>query len=148
MRSKIALLIALLALGGFAAGAAQAAEVVNQGAGSKAVSPWRVTLTGAGGGNETAAAAIPYAAGVPTNVSVSTTTAAATGLTAERAYRIVCSVDTYYRVGSGTPTALTTDNDLPARVIEYVKLPAATTAIAFITASGSGTCKVGLIAVD
>jgi hypothetical protein len=123
---------------------ASAQQVANQGQGSPAsVAPWRVTMTSPGG-VATASGAI-LAPGVPTSLAVSTSSAAVTGLTAKSTLRIVCTIDVQYRVGSGTPTALTSDNDLPGRVIEYVALPTGMTAIAFITTSGSGTCKVAVI---
>jgi hypothetical protein len=123
---------------------ALAGSVVDQGAGAPRQIPWRVSLSTPGGSAATSGAMI-LAPGVPTNVAVSTVTAAATGLTAGQQYRLVCNADVFYRVGTGTPTAVTTDNDLPARVIEYVMLPAGMTAFAFITSTGTGVCKLGLI---
>jgi sarcosine oxidase gamma subunit len=123
---------------------ASAQQVANQGQGSPStVAPWRVTVTSPGG-VATASGAI-LAPGVPTNVAVSTSSAAITGLTAKSTLRLICTVDVQYRVGTGAITAVTTDNDLPGRVIEYIALPTGMTSIAFVTTSGSGTCKVAVI---
>jgi len=144
--SKLArVLLALAAVIAVAAvPVALAGSVVDQGAGAPRQIPWRVSLATPGGSAATSGAMI-LAPGVPTNVSVSGTTAAATGLTAGQQLRLICNADVFYRVGSGTPTAVTTDNDLPARVIEYIMLPTGMTAIAFITSGGTGICKVGII---
>lgn len=142
---RIGFVILVVIVAVLSVGIATAADIVNQGAGSRAVTPWRVSLATPGG--SAAMGTVPLAPGVPTNVAASTISAAATGFTAGAILRIVCSIDTFYRVGSGTPTAVTTDNDLPARVIEYIMLPTGMTAIAFVTASGTGTCKVAIIPV-
>jgi hypothetical protein len=123
-----------------------AGTLVDQGAGSQTQRPWRVTPTDASGAT-TSPAGGPTAgyttAGAPAaSVSISTVTAAATGLTAGATYRVACSVPCFYRTGSGTPTALTTDSLFVGPAVEYIGLKTGSTAIAFITSSGTGTCTV------
>lgn len=90
-----------------------------------------------------------YSPAVPTNVAVSTTSAAATGLTAGSCLRISCGSSTaYYRTGSATPTAVTTDNELPSAAVERFCLRSTETAIAFILSSGTGTCRVSTVATS
>jgi hypothetical protein len=126
------------------AAAALAATPVDQGQGSTRVIPWRVTTTTSSGGAGTGTGYI--AAGAPAaNVSVSTLSAAATGLTAGAVYRVACNVPVFYRTGTGTPTALTSDAPLYGPAIDYVGLVGTSTAIAFVTAAGTGSCVVSLI---
>ncbi len=81
------------------------------------------------------------------NTTTSTVSAAATGLTAGACYRMACTATVYFRSGTGTPTAVTTDNPLFGPSVEKVCLPATDTAIAFVTAAGTGTCAGTLLAV-
>lgn len=84
--------------------------------------------------------------GAPTaTVAVSTTSAAATGLAASSCYRVACNTPCFYRSGSGTPTALTTDNPFYGPAVEKVCIPSTDTALAFVTASGTGSCGLALL---
>lgn len=84
--------------------------------------------------------------GAPTaTVAVSTVSAAATGLSASSCYRVACSVPLFYRSGTATPTALTTDNPFYGPAVEKVCVPSTDTALAFVTASGTGSCGLTLL---
>lgn len=74
------------------------------------------------------------------SVSTSTVSAAATALTAGACYQVGCSTTTYFRTGTGTPTALTTDNPFFGPAIYRLCIPSTDTAVAFVTAAGTGTC--------
>lgn len=95
-----------------------------------------------------AAKALAPAAGAPAaRVSISTGSAAATGLTAGAIYRVACSTDCFFRLGSGTPTAVTTDSAFFGPGVEYVTIPSGSTAIAFVTTAGTGFCTVHLLTI-
>jgi hypothetical protein len=124
------------------------AAPVDQGSGQPAsLAPWRIaatTSTGKGVGTGTGY----IAAGAPAaTVAVSTSSNAAIGLTTGATYRVACNVPCFYRTGTGTPVALTSDAPLYGPAVDYIGLVPATaaTAIAFVTASGTGTCVVSLI---
>jgi hypothetical protein len=74
-------------------------------------------------------------------LACSTSSAAVTGLTGGTCYRMTCSAPIAFRTGTGTPTALTTDADFFGPATENLCLPAASTAVACVTASGTATCK-------
>lgn len=147
MRLRLRFAVALL-IAGFA-GLAMAQQAVSQGPGSTSgVFPWRVAITSSTGATvATAAIGSGYiTAGAPAaTVSISTVTAAATGLTAGSCYRVACSVACFFRTGSGTPTALTSDASFFGPAVERICLKTGSTAIAFITATGTGTCSVNLM---
>lgn len=72
------------------------------------------------------------------NVSVSSTTATSTVLGVGR-YRIVCDVPCYIKQGGSTVTAATTDHYMPADLVDYFCVTAATDGyLAAITDSPSG----------
>jgi hypothetical protein len=87
-----------------------------------------------------------FAPGVPALASMSANTSAAvTGLTTGDCFQISCNVAAAWRSGTATPTALLTDNQLPAGAVQNpVCLPAGHTGFAFISSS-AGTCHVSRI---
>lgn len=89
--------------------------------------------------------ATTYAGGAATKTAVTTTTAAHTGMTANSCLRIMCDIDIFWLTGTGTPTALTTSNPLPAKTVEKFCMTGSATAIAYITGSGSGSCYDSII---
>ena len=80
--------------------------------------------------------------GAAQNISTSTTSAASAAF-GEQTYKIrICAdVDTRYRVGDGTPTAVATDTFLPAKWVEHVTVTPGQK-IAAILASGTGNLSV------
>lgn len=74
------------------------------------------------------------------SLAVSTSSAYVASLTASGCYRVACSGTVYWRTGTGTPTALTTDNPLYGPVVESICLPSTDTVFAAITAAGTATC--------
>jgi hypothetical protein len=86
-----------------------------------------------------------YTPAVPTVVNLAANVSGAiTGLTAGSSVCYACNVASAFRTGTGTPTALSTDNDISANQTVCKKLPATHTAFAFISSS-AGTCKVGVV---
>lgn len=79
-------------------------------------------------------------------LAVTTSSAYTTGLTASGCYRVACSGTVYWRTGTGTPTALTSDNPLFGPVVESICLPATDTVLAAVTAAGTATCTGTLLA--
>lgn len=134
----------LMVVGAAAAGAAVAGNPVLMGA-TDGTNAQRLKVDATNFGLYTAPLAQafwPNAA--PTNASVSTASAAATGLAANACLRVVCNIDVHFRTGTGTPTAVTTDPLLPSKTIESRCLTSSHTALAFITDSGTGTCNVSV----
>lgn len=83
--------------------------------------------------------------GVPSTVSLSANTSGAiTGLTAGACGWVTCNAAAWFRTGTGTPTALLTDNDIPANTVINRCLPATHTAIAFISTT-TATCKFSVV---
>lgn len=130
--------LALLALP--AAGAAQVTTVGGKPTSTSATVPLKVTTDGSlalfGG-------AVFVKSGAPSfSVNAGVISTAATGLTAGTCYRLACASGTvYWRTGSGTPTALLTDNPSFGPSVEGpICLPTTDTAFAFITASGTVAC--------
>jgi hypothetical protein len=120
---------------------ALAGTLVDQGSGTTTTRPWRVTLTDATGTAADLSGAAYLATGAPAaRVSVSAVSAAATGLTAGARYRVACDTTVYFRTGSGTPTAVTTDAPIYGPSVEYLALRTGDTGVAFITGAGTGTC--------
>lgn len=78
-------------------------------------------------------------------VAISTVSAAATGLTASACYRVACNTPCFYRSGAATPTALTSDNPIFGPAVEKICIPSTDTALAFVTASGTGSCGLALL---
>ena len=74
------------------------------------------------------------------SLAVSTTSAYATGLTASGCYRVACSGTVYWRTGTGTPTALTSDNPFFGPAVESLCLPSTDTVLAAVTQAGTATC--------
>lgn len=136
------LVVSLLAL--LLGGSALAGTLVDQGSGTTTTRPWRVTLTDSTGAPATLPSGEVYiGTGAPAaRVSVSIVSAAATGLTAGARYRIACDGPVFFRTGSGTPTAVTTDAIFYGPQVEYLALRTGDTAVAFITASGTATCTL------
>lgn len=133
---KLALTLALLLMVPFVT---DAGTLVDQGAGSVGQQPWKFVLVP---GLTSVSTNGSVTAGAPTfNVSVSTASAAATGLGTNTCYRVSCSTTVAFRTGTGTPTALTTDGDVFGPAVEKLCLVGTATAIAFITPTGTGTCK-------
>lgn len=122
---------------------ADAQQVVNQGSGSTTgYRPWRVTTTTATGAALDQLSQAYTSNGAPAaRVATSTVSAAATGLTGGLVYRVACDSPVFYRTGTGTPTAVTTDSLFLAGV-EYLGLRSTDTAFAFITAAGTGVCTI------
>lgn len=84
--------------------------------------------------------------GAPSStVAISTVSNAAIGLTTSSCYRVACNVPCFYRSGAATPTALTTDNPFFGPAVEKVCIPSTDSAIAFVTASGAGSCGITLL---
>ncbi len=75
-------------------------------------------------------------------VSVSTTSASATGLPGASCYRVACSAQVFLRVGTAPLTALTTDSILPSTVAERICIRSGANGMAFIVATGTATCTV------
>lgn len=124
--------------------AAPATAQVQKVAGIDATGTTRVIKTGADGAIATSEGTV--VAGAPTwTVSASTVSAAATGLTVGTCYRVACNAPVFWRTGTATPTALTTDLPLYGPAVEKVCLTSTSTAIAFVTASGTGTCVGTLV---
>lgn len=119
--------------------ASDAGTLVDQGAGSVGQQPWKFVLVP---GLTSVSTNGSVTAGAPLfNVSVSTVSAAATGLGVNTCYRVSCNATVTFRTGTGTPVALTTDGDIFGPAVEKICLVGTATAIAFIMASGTGTCK-------
>lgn len=86
-----------------------------------------------------------YLAARPTTVTLAASVSnAITGLTVNTCYTISCQADSRYLQGTGTPTALVTDNFVPARTPFTKCLTGSNTAIAFISTSAT-TCDVSLV---
>lgn len=81
------------------------------------------------------------------SVSISASSAAATGLTSGACYRVACSATAYFRSGPGTPTAVTTDNPFFGPSVEKICIPSTDSALAFVTSTGTGTCAGTVYAV-
>ena len=80
--------------------------------------------------------------GAAQNIATSTTSAASTAFGAQtRQIRICADVATRYRVGDGTPTAVTGDSLLPANWVEYVSCSPGQK-IAAILGTGTGNLSV------
>ncbi len=92
--------------------------------------------------------AAPYTkTGAPSfSLAVTTTSAYVTGLTASSCYRVACTGTVFWRTGTGTPTALTTDNPFFGPVVESICLPSTDTVLAAITSAGTATCTGTLLA--
>jgi hypothetical protein len=132
------------------AGVAQ--STVNQGQGQSSGSkPWAVKGAATGGATSTVSSSLNVGPGTiktgapNATVSTSAVSAAATGLTAGLCYRIACSAPVFFRTGTGTPVALTTDNAIFGPAVEKVCMQAADTAVAFIMAAGTGSCTVATL---
>lgn len=121
-----------------------AQTVVNQGSGSSSgTKAWRVTpVTSGGAASEPLGQAFITTGAPAARVAISGTSAAATGLTAGARYRVACDTACFFRTGSGTPTALTTDAAFYGPAVEYLSLRTGDTAIAFITSAGTGVCTI------
>lgn len=149
-----------LVLAGAGSVAAQAyIGEVSQGAGGKK-GPWifggldsdtgafHTVAVDATGALKTAggSSAISFMAGVPTTVTLSASTSAcACGLTAGVDYEFSCGVAAAWRHGAATPTALLTDNPLPAGAIRSPqRMPTGSTCLCFISSS-AGACSVSVI---
>jgi hypothetical protein len=148
MKKLIGLCIALTLI--LTAFAVDAQVLVVQGAGSTTQRPWGVLVKDSNGNVISSFGGGPSAgyttAGAPAaSVSISAASAVATGLTAGATYRVACTVSCFYRTGSGTPTALTSDSLFIGPAVEYIGLKTGSTAIAFITSAGTGTCTVTLL---
>lgn len=92
------------------------------------------------------AGAVPKTGAPSFSLSVSAVSANVTGLTASACYRLACSGPVFWRTGTGTPTALTTDNPLYGPAVEALCLPSTDTVFAAITAAGTATCTGTLLA--
>lgn len=105
-----------------------------------------VTGGGASSGGGLVTSTGTVAAGAPTwTVNVTAVSSATTGLTVATCYRVACNAPVFWRTGTGTPVALTTDLPLYGPAVEKVCLTATGTAIAFVTASGTATCVGTLV---
>lgn len=123
--------------------AAWAADVVNQGAGSNAVTPWKVRLvTSTGTAVDSVGLVGPaITAGAPAfNLAVSTTSTPTAALTAGATYRVACNGQVFFRTGAATPVAVTTDAPIYGPAVEYLTLATGSTMFAFVTASGTASC--------
>jgi hypothetical protein len=81
----------------------------------------------------------------PARVTTSTTTArTATAVPAYSYIRILCSIDSSFRVGDGTVTAATTDIYVVGGLPEVFNTGTGTH-VAFILAAGTGTCDVHVL---
>jgi len=82
----------------------------------------------------------------PTKIALAGSASASTTLTTAQlgsCFRISCTVDCAYRVGTGAQTATIDDNQLPAQVIERVCLYDAYDTIAFFS-SAAGSAYVAV----
>lgn len=121
------------------------------GAGTRVIlsdTPNTVRLYG-GGGAGGGGAVTAFAPGVPSTVSLSASTSASKcGLVEGSDYEISCTVPAAWRHGAATPTALLTDNPLPAGAIRSpVRMPTGSTCFAFISTS-AGSCTVSLLPTE
>ena len=122
---------------------AAAQQVVNQGNGSNSVVPWKARIVTSSGAAIDALPAIYLTTGAPAAVvAVSTVSAAATGLVAGATYRVACDTAVFFRIGAGTPVAVTTDAAFYGPAVEYIGFPSTATGFAAITLSGTGTCSL------
>lgn len=80
------------------------------------------------------------------SLAVSTTSAYAASLTAGGCYRVGCSGTVYWRTGTGTPTALTSDNPFFGPAVETICLPSTDTVLAAVTQAGTATCTATALA--
>jgi hypothetical protein len=127
---------------------ALAQTTVNQGQGQSSGSkPWVVSIGGSSAsGGSVSVGAGKIKSGAPTaTVTTSAVSAAAIAITTGGCFRVACTATTFYRTGTATPTALTTDNPIFGPGVEKVCLQATDTALAFVQASGTGTCTVSLL---
>lgn len=91
--------------------------------------------------------AITGSPSVPTDVTAAVSTSAAnTGLVGGSCIRFSCDSDVAYRTGSGTPTAVTTDNLLRKGDVEKFCIRKSESAIAFVSSVGTWHCRVSLLA--
>ena len=111
--------------------------------------PNTVRLYGGGGASGGGGAVTAFAPGVPSTVTLSASTSASKcALTAGADYEISCTVASAWRHGAATPTALLTDNPLPAGAIRSpVRMPTGSTCFAFISTS-AGSCTVSLLPTE
>jgi hypothetical protein len=80
--------------------------------------------------------------GVAQDIAGTTTTAASTAFGSQtRAVRVSTTAAVRYRVGDGTPTAVTTDTLLPATWVDIVRVVPGQK-LACITSSGAATVNV------
>ena len=100
-----------------------------------------IKTTTSGTGNIQSAPSVPGLVNLSANVSNTIC-----ALTPGAAYEVACGADATYRVAAATPTALSTDTDLPGRTPKTMKLLAGQTCIAFLSSSAT-TCKASLIPV-
>ena len=123
---------------------AAAQQVVNQGNGSNSVVPWKTrVVTSTGTAVDVFGVRYFATTGAPAaTLAVSTVSAAATGLTAGAIYRVTCDTTVRFRLGTGTPVALTTDSAFFGPATEYIGFPSTATAFAAITLAGTGTCTL------
>ena len=122
---------------------AAAQQVVNQGNGSNSFVPWKTRIVTSSGAAIDALPAIYLTTGAPAAVvAVSTVSAAATGLVAGATYRVACDTAVFFRIGAGTPVAVTTDAAFYGPAVEYIGFPSTATGFAAITLSGTGTCSL------
>jgi hypothetical protein len=100
-------------------------------------------LGGGGGGGGTATGTMITA--IPAKVSLAANVSGTIcALTPEAYYRISCGAAATWRTGAATPTAVTTDNDLPASTLLETQLGVGETCIAFISSSAVD-CKASLL---
>ena len=123
---------------------AAAQQVVNQGNGSNSVVPWKTrVVTSTGTAVDVFGVRYFATTGAPAAVvAVSTVSAAATGLVAGATYRVACDTAVFFRIGAGTPVAVTTDAAFYGPAVEYIGFPSTATGFAAITLSGTGTCSL------
>lgn len=102
-----------------------------------------------GGGGGGGGAVTAFAPNRPDTVSLSASTSATKcGLTEGSDYEISCTVPAAWIHGAATPTALLTDNPLPAGGIRTpVRMPTGSTCFAFISSS-AGSCTVALLPTE
>jgi hypothetical protein len=150
MRTFLKWIPLILALALPLAGRAQ--STVNQGQGQTAgAKPWAMKGASAGGSTSTLSASLTVGPGTiktgAPNATVATSgvSAAATGLTPGQCYRVACTATTFFRTQQGGGPALTTDNPIFGPAVEKVCMQAADNAIAFINATGTGTCTVTVL---
>lgn len=138
------LLVTLLGTGAVA----QSRTTADQGSPGK-YGPWPVAIQQADGGFLTVNVAagggsVAYSPAVPATVSLSASTSGAvTGITAGSDIVISCGAAASFRTGTGTPVAVSTDNDLPAGTLLRFRLKSTETAVAFISSSAT-TCKTSV----